>query len=225
MGFGIAFLGYCFLILHQAGLGVVGVPLLAYGFFLASRLHRYFLGAAVSSVLMLPRSVIILLDLFLPVAGVDIRLTEQHPMLNLITYLLFLVAWLSMIFWHCTAVKRIANDNGADKLERQAERRLWISAAVILLAAALVVLQQFITEQVIVLITYLAVYLVLILQAFFTHTCFVLITSEKQYAEDKQYVLEQNREAAEKKAKDRLKFGGDAEQTVFGRNRDKKRKK
>ena len=33
------------------------------------------------------------------------------------------------------------------------------------------------------------------------------------------------REAAEKKAKDRLKFGGDAEQTVFGRNRDKKRKK
>ena len=223
MGFGIAFLGYCFLILHQVGLGVVGVPLLAYGFFLASRLHRYFLGAAVSAVLMLPRAVLILLDIFLPFVGMDAKLTETYPWLNLITYLLFLVAWLSMIFWHCTAVKMIAQENGAEKLEKQAVRRLYISGAVILLALSLVILQQFITEQVIILITYLAIYVVLILQALFTHTCFVLITSEKQYAEDKQYVIEQNREAAEKRAKDRAKFGDDGGSAGRFKNKKKKR--
>ena len=197
MGFGIAFLGYCFLLLHQVGLGVVGVPLLAYGFFLASRLHRYFLGAAVSAVLMLPRAVLILLDIFLPFVGVESKLAETYPWLNLITYLVFLVAWLSMIFWHCTAVKLIAKDNGAEKLEKQAVRRLYISGAVIFLALSLVILQQFITEQAVILITYLAIYV-------------VLITSEKQYADDKQYVIEQNREVAEKRAKDRAKFGDDA---------------
>ena len=217
MGFGIAFLGYCFLFLHQAGLGVVGVPLLAYGFFLASRLHRYFLGAAVSAILMFPRSIVILLDIFLPFTGSDVKIVEQHPVLNLVTYLLFLLAWLSMIFWHCTAVRLIAKENGAEKLEKQANRRLYVSAVVIALAASLVVLQQIITEQAIVLITYLAIYAVMILQILFTHTCFVLITSEKQYAEDKLYVLEQNRQAAEKREKDRQKFGDDG--------RPKKKKK
>ena len=207
MGFGIAFLGYCFLMLHQAGMGVVGVPLLAYGFFLAGRLHRYFFGAAFSALLMLPRSVIILLDLILPIAGADLRIAETHPVLNLITYLLFLAAWMSMIFWHCTAVRKIAQENGAEKLERQAGRRLYISAVVIALAVSLVVLQQVITQQAIVLITYLAIYVVLILQTLFTHTCFVLITSERQYAEDKVYALEQNRKAEERKERDRQRFG------------------
>ena len=223
MGFGIAFLGYCFLILHQVGLGVVGAPMLAYGFFLASRLHRYFLGAAVSALLLLPRSAVILLDLFLPLVGREVKLTETYPVLNLVTYLLFLVAWLSMIFWHCTAVKQIARENGADKLERQANRRLYISAVVIFFAAVLVVLQQSIQEAVIVPITYLAVYAVLILQTLFTHTCFVLITSETQYAEDKRYVIEQNREAAEKRARDRAKFGDGGEASGGRKRKNKKR--
>ena len=220
MGFGIAFLGYCFLLLHQTGLGVVGAPLLAYGFFLTGRLHRYFFGASVSALLMLPRSVIILLDIFLPLAGAESKIAESHPVLNLVTYLLFLIAWMSMIFWHCTAVRLIAKENGAEKLEKQANNRLYISAVVILLAISLVVMQQIITEQAIILITYLAIYVVMILQILFTHTCFVLITSEKQYAEDKLYVIEQNRAAAEKREKDREKFGSDGTET-----RGKKRKK
>ena len=149
----------------------------------------------------------VLFDLILPIAGADLRIAETHPVLNLITYLLFLAAWMSMIFWHCTAVRKIAQENGAEKLERQAGRRLYISAVVIALAVSLVVLQQIITQQAIVLITYLAIYVVLILQTLFTHTCFVLITSERQYAEDKVYALEQNRKAEERKERDRQRFG------------------
>lgn len=225
MGFGIAFIGYCFLFLHQAGLGVVGVPMLAYGFFLAGRLHRYFFGAAFSALLMLPRAVLILLDVFLPVIGKDFKIATQYPILNLVTYLLFLIAWLSMIFWHCTAVRQIAKENGADKLEKQAGRRLYISAVVIALALSLVVLQQIVSEQAIVLITYLAIYVVMLLQILFTHTCFVLITSEKQYAEDKRYVMEQNREAAERKERDRKRFGGDEGSGSPKQSGKKKKKK
>ena len=45
MGFGIALLGYACLILNEVGGAVLAAPLLAYGFFLASRLNRAFLYA------------------------------------------------------------------------------------------------------------------------------------------------------------------------------------
>ena len=100
MGFGIAFLGYCFLLLHSAGLGIIAAPMLAYGFFLASRLEKSFLYAAASALFMLPRGIIVLLDLFLPVAGIDYQITASLPWLNLGSYLLFFIAWFFMIFYH-----------------------------------------------------------------------------------------------------------------------------
>lgn len=202
MGFGIAFLGYCFLFLHSAGLGVIGAPMLAYGFFLASRLDSYFLGASVSALFLLPRSVLVLLDIFLPAAGLGTEPTVRFPWLNLSTYLLFFAAWFFLIFYHCLGVRRIAADCGHEKLQRTAARQLYISSLFILFAVSMVICQNLIDDARIVLIGYIAFYVILLFNLFFTHTCQVLITSEGQYEKDKEDVEKQNRLAREKRAKD-----------------------
>ena len=201
MGFGIAFLGYCFLLLHSAGFGVIGAPMLAYGFFLASRLNKKFLNASVSALFMLPRGVFLLIDLFLPIAGVDVHLSADYPVADMVTYLLFFIAWLSMILFQCLAVRDIAKDNRHEKLEKMAMNRLYLSALFILTACVMVVLQPVLNDSRMGALMLILFYVVLIFNMVWTHTCLVLITSEKQYAEDKQFVIEENRKAAERKAK------------------------
>ena len=201
MGFGVAFLGYCFLFLHYVGLGVIGAPMLAYGFFLASRLDSYFLRASIAALFLLPRSLYVLADTFLPMAGVDLHLAERFPWMEPSFYLLFLVAWLFMILYHCLGVRRIAIECEHEKLQRTASRQLYISALFILFAISMVICQQLVDPQIgrIALVAY---FVILLFNMFFTHTCQVLITSEGQYEKDKQDVAEQNRLAAQKRAKD-----------------------
>ena len=201
MGFGIAFLGYCFLFLHSAGLGVIGAPMLAYGFFLASRLDSRFLRASIAAMFLLPRGMYVLIDLFLPMAGINMELSERFPWLNISSYLLFFVAWFFMIYYHCMGVRRIAKECEHEKLQRTASRQLYISALFILLAISLVICQQLVDPQ-IGSFALIAFYVVLLFNMFFTHTCQVLITSEGQYVKDKQYVEEQNRLAMQKREKD-----------------------
>ena len=201
MGFGVAFLGYCFLFLHSAGLGVIGAPMLAYGFFLASHLDPYFLRASIASLFLLPRSLYVLLDNFLPMAGFDIQLSQRVPWLNLSTYLLFFVAWFFLIFYHCMGVRRIAVECGHEKLQRTASRQLYFSALFILFAVSMVICQQLVDQR-IGAIAFIAFYVILLFNMFFTHTCQVLITSEGQYEKDKQDVVEQNRLAMQRRAKD-----------------------
>lgn len=201
MGFGIAFLGYCFLLLHSAGFGAIGAPLLAYGFFLASRLHKKFLFASVSALFMLPRGIFLLLDLFLPLIGVELDLQNKYPTLNTATYLLFFLAWLSMIFFHCTAVRDIAKDNRHEKLEKMAMNRLYVSALFILVACAMVFLQPVLNDPRMNALMEILFYIILLVNLLWTHTCLVMITSEKQYEEDKEFVREENRKAEERKNK------------------------
>lgn len=222
MGFGIAFLGYCFLFLHSAGLGVIGAPMLAYGFFLASRLDPYFLGASVSSFFLLPRGVYVLLDIFLPAAGLGADLSSRFPWLNFSTYLLFFVAWFFLIFYHCLGVRRIAVNCGHEKLQRTTSRQMYISALFVLFAISMVICQNLIDDPRIVVIGYVAYYVILLYNLFFTHTCQVLITSEGQYEKDKQDVAEQNRQAMQKRAKDMEKereYRERKEQRKANRNR------
>lgn len=202
MGFGIAFLGYCFLLLHSAGLGVVAAPLLAYGFFLASRLERTFLYASVASLFMLPRGLFVLLDVFLPILGVEISLTSTLPWLNLGTYLLFFIAWFFMVMYQCTAVRNIAIANDHGKLKSSANRQLYFSSLFIAIAVTMVLCGELVDLRVTV-FAVIAYYVVLVMNLFFTHTCLVLITSEEQYEKDKEMVAEHNRQVLERKAKDK----------------------
>ncbi len=219
MGFGIAFLGYCFLLLHSAGLGAVGAPLLAYGFFLAGRLDPYFYVSSVSALFMLPRGVFVLLDIFLPYFGWEGGLSAPHPWWNLATYLLFFIAWLFTVCGHCAAVKRIALSCEHVKLQRSASRQMYLSAVFIFFAVSMIICQSVIDNAQLLLIAYLAYYVTLLTNLWFTHTCLVLITSEKQYEKDKEYVAEQDRLAAERKAKDLEKER--ERKTRYGRNKKK----
>lgn len=205
MGFGIAFLGYCFLLLHSAGLGAVAAPMLAYGFFLASRLDRSFLYASVSALFMLPRGILVLLDLFLPIAGVDVQLSQAYPWLNLGTYLLFFIAWFFMILYQCVAVRRIAVENNHVKLKNSANRQLYLSSLFIAVAISMVLFSHLV-DIALIAWALVAFYVVLIMNMFFTHTCLVLITSEDQYEKDKDMVAEHNRQVMERRAKDAEKF-------------------
>lgn len=201
MGFGIAFLGYCFLLLHSAGMGIVAAPLLAYGFFLASRLNKAFLYASVSALFMLPRGLFVLLDVFLPILGVDVQLVQAFPWLNLGTYLLFFIAWFFMVLYQCMAVRRIAVENDHTKLKNSANRQLYLSALFIAVAVSMVLFSQLVDLRMTVWAV-IAYYVVLLMNLFFTHTCLVLITSEAQYEKDKEMVAEHNRQVLERRAKD-----------------------
>ena len=205
MGFGIAFLGYCFLLLHPLGMGVIAAPMMAYGFFLASRLDRYFAYSSLASLFLLPRGLFLLINLLLPFFGFEIDLAVQFPYVELATYTLFFVAWFFVVLYHCLAVKRIAKDCGHQKLQNTANRQMYITSVVIMLALSMLIFGGVVNDPRMVMVSYLAYYVALVMNLFFTHTCLVLITSEDQYEKDRRYVAEQDMKAADKRLREKGK--------------------
>ena len=196
MGFGIALLGYGCFALYEIGGGVFAAPLLAYGFFLASRLEKNFMMAAISALFLLPRGIL----QFLVVIGVFN--VAEIPALNTATYIVHLGAWMLMSYFWLTAVINIARECDAPKLERSARNRLVITVAFIGLSLAAGLLNMFgllgdiaygVTS-----LQFILQYFVIFANLLFLHTCFVLITSERQYAKDKQQLAKEQNEAIKK---------------------------
>lgn len=200
MGFGIALLGYACLILNEVGGAVIAAPLLAYGFFLASRLNRGFLYAAVSALLLLPRGVVQLLY------AAGLISSAETPALNTVTFFLYMAAWLVMSFFWLSAVRDIAVECGEKKLERKASNRLYFTAAFIFFACVTKLIDMVAGSGVfgfsLVPIEYLLQYATIIINILFLHTCFILITSERQYEEDKHYIAREKAHALEKRMKE-----------------------
>ena len=194
MGFGLATLGYGFLLTYEAGGGIVASILLAYGFFLASRFSKRFLAAAVSALVMFPHSMLILLDVL------HVFELESDSMLNSISYTVYILAWLYMSFCYLMAVRDIAIENQSKKLENKAMNRLYITA-VFLLGALSVVIFRNIAPAPIVSMLYALQYIVILMNTLFLHTCFIQITSEKQYEKDKKVLAEQDKKMLEKHKK------------------------
>lgn len=200
MGFGIALLGYACLMLHEIGGGIFAAPILAYGFFLASRLNKTFMNAAVSALFILPRgivqfcSVINLIDL------------NELVTLNVITFMLFILAWLLTVFFWLKAVMEIARECNSPKLENQARVRLIITVSFLMLTAAVALMNMYgmfgVYGATVNAGLYIAQYVIIFINLFFMHTCFVLITSERQYAKDKQQLAMERAKALEKKHKE-----------------------
>lgn len=197
MGFGIALIGYAFLLLHEIGFGIFAAPVLAYGFFLASRLNGGFLRAAVSSLFILPRGIL----QFLSVLG--ILNIDEMPTANTVTFMLFLAAWIFMSYFWLKAVIEISQDCGAEKLERQARNRLVFTVCILVLSAAVGIANIFgllgIYAYTIAMVQYVLQYAVIFVNLIFLHTCFVLITSEKQYEKDKQQIAIERAQKLKKK--------------------------
>ena len=196
MGFGIALLGYCCFALYEIGGGILAAPLLAYGFFLASRLEKNFMKAALSALFLLPRGALQLLT----VMGLfDII---EIPTLNTATYIGHLCAWMSMTYFWLTAVINITRECNAPKLERSAQNRLVITVAFIALSLATGLMNIFgllgSVGDTVTSVQFILQYVVIIINILFLHTCFVLITSEKQYEKDKQQLAKEQNEAIKK---------------------------
>ncbi len=196
MGFGIALFGYGFLLLNEMGGALIGVIMLAYGFFLASRLESGFLRAAVTSLFMLPRGVLLFLSVF---GFIDI---DSMPTVNIITFILYLSAWAVMSFFWLSSVAKIARDCNAKKLENQARVRLVFTVFAIMFAlfAGVANLTGLLGGYAFVISSaqYVLQYVVILVNIMFLHTCFVLITSEKQYQKDKQQIAIERAKAIEK---------------------------
>lgn len=200
MGFGIALIGYAFLILNEMGGAVIAAPVLAYGFFLASRLESGFLRAAVTALFLLPRGILQVCSV------IGLLKLEDHPALNTATFVLNLAAWLLMSFFWLASVAKIANECKAPKLERQAKNRLVFTTAFIMLSLAAFVLN--LTGAIggygfaVSALQYILQYAVIIANVLFLHTCFVLITSERQFEKDKQYLADEKAKKLEKQHKE-----------------------
>ncbi len=199
MGFGVALIGYACLLLHEIGGGFFAALILGYGFFLTSRLNKTFLHAAISALFILPRGVVQLLYVF---HIVDLGAV---PTLNVVTFLLFIAAWMMTTFFWLKGVIEIARDCAAPKLENQARSRLVITICFLTVVAAVSVLNSYgffgdYVGQVNAGI-YLLQYAVIFIDLLFMHTCFVLITSERQYAKDKQQIAIERAKEIEKKHK------------------------
>lgn len=196
MGFGIALIGYACLILIGTGGEIIASLMLAYGFFLASRLNSGFLRASVSSLFILPRGIVNLLSVL---GIIDIN---SLAMLNIITFMLYLFAWLFMSYFWLTAVIGIARDNGAQKLERQARSRLVLTFAFIVtvMFARMMIFTGALGNYggIIAAAEFILQYIVIFFNVFFLHTCFILITSEKQYEKDKRQIAKSRADALKK---------------------------
>lgn len=201
MGFGIALIGYACLILTGTGGELLAPPLLAYGFFLASRLNGRFLHAAVSSLFMLPRGIVQLLSVL---GVIDLN---SMAVLNTATFIVNLAAWLTMSFFWLSAVVEIARDCGAERLEFQARNRLVFTVMFIMLVIGVRIMNigGFLGEfaGAMIAVEFILQYVVIIVNALFLHTCFVLITSERQYEKDKQNLARERADAMAKQQKQR----------------------
>lgn len=179
MGFGTALLGYAFLLMHEIGGAVLAALIVGYGFFLASRLNAKFMYAAVSALFMLPRGVVQLLYAFRVIDLAELRA------LNAITFLVFLSAWAATVLFWLWGVMEIAAANGAEKLKRSAARQLVFTEISLLLIFAVEMLKIFRVELPfigqLIAAEYILQYLVILVNLFFLHTCFISITSKRNY--------------------------------------------
>ncbi len=199
MGFGIALIGYAFLLMTGTGGEIIASLMLGYGFFLASRLNAKFLSAAVSALFMLPRGIVNGLTV-LNVFNID-----NHPTISTITFLIYLMAWMMMSYFWLMAVIEIARENSATKLENQARNRLVFTIAfifIVIVARLLPMVSGIGIAGSFAAIEFILQYVVIFVNLFFLHTCFILITSEAQYAKDKQQIAKERADALEKKYKE-----------------------
>lgn len=200
MGFGIALIGYLCMMLVGTGGEIFAALLLGYGFFLASRLNPNFLRASVSVLFMLPRGIVNALSV---IGLFDIN---NLNLLNVITFLLFLTAWLFMSYFWLIAVAQIAKENGVTKLENQARFRLVFTVSFIMLVmgSRILAFSGALTGATAMLgaVEFLLQYAVIFINILFLHTCFILITSEKQYEKDRQQIAKDRAKALEKKQRE-----------------------
>ncbi|HAN20902.1 MAG: hypothetical protein A2Y15_04525 [Clostridiales bacterium GWF2_36_10] len=196
MGFGIATLGYGFLLTYEAGGGIFAGILLAYGFYLTSLVNKRFLAASISALLLIPHSVLLLLIVIGVVDETKIQLLIQ------ISRSVFYLAWLSMAYNYFTAIKNIAIENKNIRLQNKAMNRLYLTVLILLAILSTIIFSVLNTSSVSN-ILYVSQYLVILINILFLHNCFIMITTESQYKKDKRKYIEEEKKLLEKRKKEK----------------------
>lgn len=197
MGFGIATLGYGFMLTYEAGGGIIAGILLAYGFYLASKVNKLFLSASISALFLIPHSILLLLF--------TLRIINEKNifMISQISRTIFFLAWLSMAYNYLTAIKQIASENNNIKLKRKAMNRLLLTAIILLGALSMIIFNSLNSLYSLYIINTLFVmqYLMILINILFLHTCFISITTASQYKKDKIKYLKEEKKLSEQRKK------------------------
>ena len=182
MGFGIALFGYAFLLAVEFGGAAPAALLIGWGLYRAARLNVKFMYSAVAALFMLPRGAVVFLNV---IKAIDLG---SLAVLNSVTFLLYLAAWgVSVLFW-MAAVMEIAAEHDALRLKTGAARHLVFTEFALLFMLAVEILRlsgievPFIAQLVI--IQYVVQYIVILVNVWFMHTCFICITSESNYRKE-----------------------------------------
>ena len=194
MGLGLATLGYGFLLTYEAGGGIIAGLILAYGFYLASRVNKRFFAAAISALLMVPHSILLLLFVLKVYDEKNILLVSN------ISHSIFYLAWLSMSYYYLTAIKQIAIENKNKKLENKSMNRLYLTSLFLILAFSMIAFGNTVPKEISSYL-YVAQYLIIIINILFLHNCFIMITTESQYKKDKKKFIEEEKKLLEKRKK------------------------
>ena len=190
MGFGLATLGYGFMLTYNAGGGIFAGILLAYGFFLASRLNKHFMKASVSALFLIPHSVLLLLFTFRVLNEKDILL------LSSISRTVFYCAWLITSYYYLMAVRDIAIENSAIKLKNKAKNRLSFTTIFLFVAVLMSIFNDFVPSAMLS-IWIIMQYIVVIVNTLFLHSCFILITTEALDKKERQYFADEEKKQRE----------------------------
>lgn len=121
MGFGIIILGYILTLLDTFGGGIVGCPLMAYGFYRASRVNSRFGICSIISLISLYEPVLQVMAIFKVINSESAAFSTAH----LVSYFVKL----ALIFTFYTCVVEIAREGKAEKLEKGAMLRLYFNCA------------------------------------------------------------------------------------------------
>lgn len=215
MGFGILTIGsLCMLLVDWGGTVAAGI-ICAYGLYLASRLEKRFLYASVSSLLMIPHGIVLLLDFVLGVKLADA--------VSVTTYVMLTVGWAACLLFFYTGVRNIAVENGAKRFENRACTFLYFS---LVYFACDSVANLFAISQMQVIMS-VAKYIIVILMIWFSHSCFVFISTPEQTQKDISDVAviekkqRERKERTDKKLED-AKIPEKAKKTLNNTKKDEK---
>jgi hypothetical protein len=192
MGFGIVCLGYLMIIFDSMGGGLIGWPLLFFGFLKLSEVNKSFKTSAVLSVLGLEYSIVNVLAIFEIVSG--------DGMLYKVSYAAYLAIVASLHISFLLAIRQLAKEGGSQRLANGAISRLYMSEVFYLWALIVIFIPSINTGTLSMLLLFFR-YFVGVMNLWFLYTCFTKITTSSQIENDIAYFKNLEKKEKEKQNK------------------------
>lgn len=193
MGFGITSLGYLMIIFDSMGGGLIGWPLMAYGFYRLSAVNNRFRLALILSILSLEYSVVNLLAIF--------EAVNDQGMFYKVSYGVYLAIGALLHFAIMTGIRQLAKEGGSEKIANTAVNRLYLTE-VFYFWAILVMCFPSLNIGTLSMLLLGFRFIIGFMNLWFLYTCFAKITTQSQLEKDKKYFEDlEKQEKAKKRQK------------------------